>query len=264
NLDARRTSAFEQRDRAQAQAHRRHREGASAQHFRQARAAQSHATRDACQCSTSTMTANWTLTTISVWDEQRITPMNKVAMKFLGTTTVIAPIVLIILTIWMAFASPAHADDLDCNKIAFTNMLVQADCGMAQTLQKLHREGRVSENLKVKYDGNGHVDAVLDDERGNLFVSNPMMRTGSPMGFVYHTTPSAQLPACDSAEVVQILARITNRTLSSIYAPTTMGSNNGKNICHADMLLRGRRTYTVEWLDQANGRYWVQITGSLR
>jgi hypothetical protein len=37
--------------------------------------------------------------------------MNKVAMKFLGTTTVIAPIVLIVLTIWMAFAfaSPARA-----------------------------------------------------------------------------------------------------------------------------------------------------------
>jgi hypothetical protein len=37
--------------------------------------------------------------------------MNKVAMKFLGTTTVVAPIVLIILTIWMglAFASPASA-----------------------------------------------------------------------------------------------------------------------------------------------------------
>src|SRR5262249_57476591 len=68
NLDARRTSAFEQRDRAKAQAHGRHREGASAQHFRQARAAQSHATRDACQCSTSTMTANWTLTTIIRFD----------------------------------------------------------------------------------------------------------------------------------------------------------------------------------------------------
>jgi hypothetical protein len=37
--------------------------------------------------------------------------MNEVAMKFLGTTTVIAPIVLIILTIWMAFASPARAGD---------------------------------------------------------------------------------------------------------------------------------------------------------
>src|SRR5262245_43167598 len=39
--------------------------------------------------------------------------MNKVAMKFLGTTTVIAPIVLIILTIWMAFAfsSPARAGE---------------------------------------------------------------------------------------------------------------------------------------------------------
>ena len=60
------------------------------------------------------MTANWTLTTISVWDEQRITPVNKVAMKFLGTTTVVAPIVLIILTIWMglAFASPASASPL--------------------------------------------------------------------------------------------------------------------------------------------------------
>jgi hypothetical protein len=30
--------------------------------------------------------------------------MNQGAMKFLGTTTVIAPIVLIILTIWMAWA----------------------------------------------------------------------------------------------------------------------------------------------------------------
>ena len=29
--------------------------------------------------------------------------MNKVVMKFLGTTTVIAPIILIMLTIWMAF-----------------------------------------------------------------------------------------------------------------------------------------------------------------
>jgi hypothetical protein len=29
--------------------------------------------------------------------------MNKVAMKFLGTAAVIAPIVLIILTIWVAF-----------------------------------------------------------------------------------------------------------------------------------------------------------------
>jgi hypothetical protein len=39
--------------------------------------------------------------------------MNKVAMKFFGTTTVIAPIVLIILTIWMAFAfsSPARAGE---------------------------------------------------------------------------------------------------------------------------------------------------------
>ena len=38
--------------------------------------------------------------------------MNEVAMKFLGTTTVTAPIVLIILMIWMAFAfaSPARSD----------------------------------------------------------------------------------------------------------------------------------------------------------
>lgn len=37
--------------------------------------------------------------------------MNKVAMKFLGTTTVIAPIVLIIMTIWIGFAlaGPAGA-----------------------------------------------------------------------------------------------------------------------------------------------------------
>jgi hypothetical protein len=34
-------------------------------------------------------------------------------MKLLGTTTVVAPLVLIILTIWMAFAfaSPAHANN---------------------------------------------------------------------------------------------------------------------------------------------------------
>jgi hypothetical protein len=38
-------------------------------------------------------------------------PINEDAMKFLGTTTVIAPIVLIILTLWLglAFASPADA-----------------------------------------------------------------------------------------------------------------------------------------------------------
>jgi hypothetical protein len=43
--------------------------------------------------------------------------MNDVAMKFLGTTTVIAPIVLIILTIWMAFASPARAGE--CRTTSF-------------------------------------------------------------------------------------------------------------------------------------------------
>ena len=171
-----------------------------------------------------------------------------------------------------AVASTAHAatfDELkalDCNKIHFTNAGRQADCGVVQTLIKLYNDGKVTDNVKVKYDGNGFVDAVIFNDEGDMLVPNAMSwaaKPGSPMAFIRRATPAGQLPACDSREVVEILARITHRTLAAVYNPTRMGSNNGRNICSVSLLRLGGRSYTVEWLDQVQGRYWVQITGRL-
>jgi hypothetical protein len=51
-------------------------------------------------------------------------------MKFLGTTTVIAPIVLIILTLWLglAFASPADAALTSSDEPNHPNRATDLDC----------------------------------------------------------------------------------------------------------------------------------------
>lgn len=73
--------------------------------------------------------------------------------------------------------------------------------------------------------------------------------------------------ACDSAEVVGTLARITNSTLSGILSPQSLGTGTGKNFCTAAIarwsgpFRNNQVTYTVEWMDQTKGTYWVQITG---
>ena len=115
---------------------------------------------------------------------------------------------------------------------------------------------------EVTYDGSSRMVSARDNN-GNLYTRNEAWMRGAPANvphtFVFYATPKGQLPACDSAEVVTTLARITNRTLNSVV-PMTIGSGPNKNFCSASFMLWGSRPFTVEWMDQAKGTYWVQIT----
>jgi hypothetical protein len=83
------------------------------------------------------------------------------------------------------------------------------------------------------------------------------------------TANAQELPACNSPEVIAVLARITNSTLNGILGPRALGANESKNFCTAAIgrwsapFVNNQATYTVEWLDQANNKIWVQITGRL-
>jgi len=115
---------------------------------------------------------------------------------------------------------------------------------------------------EITVDGSSRVVSARDTD-GNLYTRNEAWMRGAPahipQSFVFYATPKGQLPACDSAEVVTTLARITNRTLNSVV-PTAIGSGPSKNFCTAAFMLWGSRPFTVEWMDQAKGTYWVQIT----
>jgi hypothetical protein len=148
-----------------------------------------------------------------------------------------------------------------------------ADAAMHTILNTLARGQNPSDPdaekvAKVIYDGNGHIDAILGTS-GSLVVMNAWPKVGAPLGFLRPATPAGQLPACDSAETVQVLARITRSTLAGVMYPRALGGNDGKNFCTAAIarwaapFANNQATYTVEWLDRANGRYWVQITGRL-
>jgi hypothetical protein len=115
----------------------------------------------------------------------------------------------------------------------------------------------------------GDVEAIRYDDR---LVVNVMVESGGIFDaethykpVTYYYTPAGQLPACNSAEAVEILARITSTTLNGIYTPKALGASDGKNICSARIRVgyAAPSTYTIEWLDKSNGKYWVQITGSL-
>ena len=82
----------------------------------------------------------------------------------------------------------------------------------------------------------------------------------------FQYTPSGELPACDSAQVVKILADIWGAQLAAVVTPRSLGSSNGKNFCAANNDRHMRATpmaFTVEWVNQAQGRYWVQVVGVL-
>jgi len=148
---------------------------------------------------------------------------------------------------------------------AASNSGYAANCMLSTTLSQLHRDGKIDNDLKIKYDGNGFIEGVWDT-RGNLYVPNmlaffPESRSDTQKMFVYAPTPARRLPDCDSAEIVPILAKVNRTTLSGLFYLKKMGSNNGRNICSVGIAFRGRWTYTIEWLDETQGRFWVQMTG---
>jgi hypothetical protein len=112
---------------------------------------------------------------------------------------------------------------------------------------------------------NGKIDAIEDGEklRVRKFPSFGNDWNSTDFALTYYHTPRGQLAACNSAEVIKILTRITNTMLSGIFSPTTLGGNDGKNLCAAGIRSPLWSSYTVEWLDKTSGRYWVQITGRL-
>ena len=150
--------------------------------------------------------------------------------------------------------------------LASVAVLVLADTAQAENIAPFHGTmdfGRGPVTIKeVTYDGSSRVVSARDTD-GNLYTRNEAWMRGAPANvphkFVFYATPKGQLPACNSAEVVTILARITNRTLNSVLDPTTIGSGPSKNFCTAAFALRGSRNYTVEWMNPAEGTYWVQI-----
>jgi hypothetical protein len=164
----------------------------------------------------------------------------------------------------LAFAGTAHAQMLSST---------QRDAAVRGIADALARgqspsDPNAEKVAKVLYDSGGQIDAILGT-KGTLLVMNPFPRVGAPLGLLRPATPAGQLPACDSAETVQILARITSSTLTGILGPRALGGNGGKNFCTAAIarwsapFVNNQATYTVEWMDQAKGTYWVQITGRL-
>src|SRR5262249_6510313 len=150
---------------------------------------------------------------------------------------------------------------------AATNIGYAANCTLSITMRQLYRSGKIDNDLKIKYDGNGFVEGVWDT-RGNLYVPNmlaffPEAKPDTQKIFTYAPTPARQLPDCDSAEVVPILGRVNRTNMSGLFYLKRMGSNSGRNICSVGIAFRGRWTYTIEWLDEAQGRYWVQMTGRI-
>jgi hypothetical protein len=177
--------------------------------------------------------------------------IDDVVMKKLLVTTVAATAVLAIVGSAQARDVTARVgiDGLtECRDTAIYNDLVvtESTC-WAASLQR---------SVKVIWDGN-NVGAVDDGER--LIVKNGLWRPGEPKWTTFYCSKRGQLPACDAADVVKILARSTNTTLSGIFSPTAISASNGKNICTAG-IRTGTNYYTVTWTDQVAGRYWVQFT----
>jgi hypothetical protein len=104
-----------------------------------------------------------------------------------------------------------------------------------------------AKNVKLIYDANGQLDAIDDGE--TLRVKNWFARSGQEERLTFYYTPAGQLPECNAAEILKVLARINNRTLAFAPASRTLGTRNGKNFCNG---------YTVERMD--DGRFWVQMT----
>jgi hypothetical protein len=159
----------------------------------------------------------------------------------------------------LALAGTAHAEE-DCNSKTWTNIGHRADCGVMQAYRVLSQNHPHDQTKdKIFYDGNGFIEAIRD-EGGNLLIPNMMPSPGNDkMAFVRLATPRGQLPACDSAEATKILAQITNKTLTSVFALKQLGEHNGKRFCSASLAFRGWTNFTIEWMDQAKGKYWMQI-----
>jgi hypothetical protein len=118
--------------------------------------------------------------------------------------------------------------------------------------------------VKVIYDdGSGKVSALDDGE--TLRLKNWLAvfpGSSAPQWITYrydNYDPSQRLPACDSAQVVKVLARITRKSLNSVFAAKKLGENSSKTFCSAQLAFRGWTNFTIEWMDQAKGRYWVQF-----
>ena len=111
-----------------------------------------------------------------------------------------------------------------------------------------------SSNKSVKvYLMQGLPDSLDDGE--TLRVRDPYLE--GPV-VTYRYTPEGQLPACDSAQVVNIIAKIRNRPRSAIFNPQEIGTTQtGKRLCTVAIASRYWSNYTVEWLN--DGRYWVQF-----
>jgi len=50
-----------------------------------------------------------------------------------------------------------------------------------------------------------------------------------------------------------------DKTLTSVFALKQLGEHNGKRFCSASLAFRGWTNFTIEWMDQAKGKYWMQI-----
>jgi len=109
-----------------------------------------------------------------------------------------------------------------------------------------------SSNKSVKvYLMQGRPDALDDGE-------NLRVRATVRPAVTYRYTPEGQLPACDSAQVVNIIATIHNRPRSAIFDPREIGTTQtGKKLCTVAVASPHWSNYTVEWLN--DGRYWVQF-----
>ena len=126
------------------------------------------------------------------------------------------------------YDASGKAYDTECRN--FNNILDQADCGIKVVLEWAEKKNGGKIPMRVINDANGHIAAMVD-EKGNMLISNPLHRPGDPMAFFRYVTPPGQLAACDSAEVMQTLARIAKTPINWIFDPKTLGSNDTKNFC---------------------------------
>jgi hypothetical protein len=173
----------------------------------------------------------------------------------------------LLLTIALFLATgTAHAATCEENA---KDRLDLAACGMAEVYDWAQRGNfNGGEKItKVFKNLNGDIVGLLG-ERGNLLVSNSQPRVGAPKAFLRQATPPGQLAACDSAEVLMTLARITDRTIDWIVHPKTLGNSENKNFCSVYLSAwipkfqqECRSNYTVEWIDRSKGTFWVQIVG---
>ena len=72
-------------------------------------------------------------------------------------------------------------------------------------------------------------------------------------------------PLCNEDSIISTLSRITGKTVDYYYQYghiTDLGSNATKRFCSSNFLggmFARRRPFTIEWIDETKGTFWVQI-----